>query len=108
MRPFLLAPFLGFLWSLVWVLIERRPRHRFNVLGVLNAVTHELTTVTNDTYITAECCELLHKLADLHLSVPITLVLTMPATKKCAVVFATAASLQIELCFCRPTRRIST
>ena len=44
-------------------------------------------------------CELLHKLADLHLSVPITLVLDDARYQKCAVVLATATSLQIELCF---------
>ena len=98
---FVLAPFLGFLWSLVRVFIQAPAgRQRFNVLGALNAVTHELITVTNDTYITAESvCELLHKLADLHLSVPISLVLDNARYQKCAVVFATAASLQIELCF---------
>jgi hypothetical protein len=98
---FVLAPFLGFLWSLVRVFIPAPAgRQRFNVLGALNAVTHELITVTNDTYLTAESvCALLHKLADLHLSVPITLVLDNARYQKCAVVFATAASLQIELCF---------
>ena len=98
---FVLAPFLGFLWSLVRVFIPAPAgRQRFNVLGALNAVTHELITVTNDTYITAESvCELLHKLADLHLGVPITLVLDNARYQKCAVVCATAASLQIELSF---------
>ena len=38
-------------------------------------------------------------IADLHLSVPITLVLDNARYQKCALVFATAASLQIELCF---------
>ncbi len=35
-------------------------RKRFNVLGALNAITHELVMVTNDTYITAvSVCDLL-------------------------------------------------
>ena len=98
---FVLAPFLGFLWSLVRVFIQAPAgRQRFNVLGALNAVTHQLITVTNDTYITAESvCELLRKLADLHLSVPITLILDNARYQKCAVVLATAASLHIELCY---------
>ncbi len=98
---FVLAPFLGLLWSLVRVFI-RAPagRQRFNVLGALNAITHELITVTNDTYITAESvCDLLQKLVDLRLSVPITLFLDNARYQKCAVVLATAARLQIELCF---------
>ena len=51
----IMAAFLGFLWSVTRVFI-RAPagRQRFNVLGALNAITHELITVTNDTYITAE------------------------------------------------------
>src|SRR5258708_29536016 len=74
---FVLAPFLGFLWTLARVFIQAPSgRQRFNVLAALNAVTHELITVTNDTYITSqEVCQLLHKLADLSLNVPITLFL---------------------------------
>ena len=48
---FVLAPFLGFLWSLTRVFVKAPAgRQRFNVLGALNAITHELVTVTNDTY----------------------------------------------------------
>lgn len=56
---FVLAPFLGMLWCFARVFI-RAPagRQRFNVLGALNALTHELVTVTNDTYLTASTvCE---------------------------------------------------
>jgi transposase len=98
---FVLAPFLGFLWSVVRVFI-RAPagRQRFNVLGALNALTHELLTVANDTYITAQTvCDLLHKLAALNLGVPLTVFLDNARYQKCALVQATAASLQIELWF---------
>lgn len=101
---FVLAPFLGFLWSLTRVLL-RAPagRQRFNILGALNAVTHELLTVTNDTYITAsEVCELLRQLAALNLSVPLTVVLDNARYQRCAQVVALATSLQIELCFLPP------
>jgi hypothetical protein len=62
---FVLAPFLGFLWSVVRVFIQAPSgRQRFNVLGALNAMTHELITVSNDAYITAESvCQLLEKIA---------------------------------------------
>ena len=47
---FVLAPFLGFLWSVVRLFIQAPSgRQRFNVLGCLNAITHELVLVTNDT-----------------------------------------------------------
>jgi hypothetical protein len=61
---FVLAPFLGFLWCFSRQFI-RAPsgRHRFNMLGALNAVTHELVTVCNNCYIRSETvCELLHKI----------------------------------------------
>jgi transposase len=75
-------------------------RQRFNVLGALNAVTHELITVTNETYINAQSvCELLHKIAALGLTVPITLVLDNARYQKCALVFELAQSLNIELLY---------
>jgi transposase len=98
---FVLAPFLGFLWSFVRVFIKAPAgRQRFNVLGALNAVTHELITVTNVTYINAESvCALLRQLAALKLKVPITLFLDNARYQKCALVTAAAASLHIELCY---------
>jgi transposase len=98
---FVLAPFLGFLWSLTRLFIQAPAgRQRFNVLGALNAITHELILVTNDTYITSEqVCRLLHQVAALNLGVPITLFLDNARYQKCALVISTALSLDIELCF---------
>ena len=98
---FVLAPFLGFLWSLTRLFMPAPTgRQRFNVLGALNAITHELITVTNDSYITAESvCVLLHKLAALNLGVPITVFLDNARYQRCALVRMTAESLNIELCF---------
>ena len=101
---FVLAPFLGFLWSHVRRFI-RAPagRQRFNVLGALNALTHELVMVTNDTYITSlQVCELLEQLAALKLGVPITLFCDNARYQHCTLVKDTAARLQIELCFLPP------
>ena len=98
---FVLAPFLGMLWCFVRIFI-RAPagRQRFNVLGALNAITHELVLVTNDTYITAcTVCELLRQIAALSLGVPITLVLDNARYQQCPLVKALAASLQIELLY---------
>src|SRR6478672_5165241 len=101
---FVLAPFLGFLWSVTRIFL-RAPagRQRFNVLGALNAITHELVTVTNDTYITAtEVCALLRQLAALNLDIPLTVVLDNARYQRCAQVVTLAASLQIELCVLPP------
>lgn len=98
---FVLAPFLGFLWSVARIFIKAPSgRQRFNVLGALNAITHELVSVTNDTYITStEVCQLLNKLVGLNLTVPITLFLDNARYQKCALVIETANRLNIELCF---------
>lgn len=98
---FVLAPFLGFLWSLTRIFIKAPAgRKRFNVLGALNAVTHELITVTNDSYINAQSvCELLQKLSQLNLGIPITLFLDNARYQKCALVSQVANALQIELCY---------
>jgi transposase len=98
---FVLAPFLGFLWSFTRIFIKAPAgRQRFNVLGALNAITHQLITVTNDSYINAESvCELLRKLTELNLGIPITLVLDNARYQKCALVFDLAVSLNIELLY---------
>jgi DDE superfamily endonuclease len=85
---FVLAPYLGMFWCFVRQFI-RAPagRQRFNVLGALNAITHELIMVTNDTYINASSvCELLQRIADLGLTVPITLILDNARYQKCHLV----------------------
>ena len=98
---FVLGAYLGFLWCFERLFIKSGAgRKRFNVLGALNAVTHELITVTNDTYINAQSvCELLDKLAALELSLPITLVLDNARYQKCALVMEVAQTLDIELLY---------
>jgi len=101
---FILAPFLGFLWSFTRIFIKSPAgRQRFNVLGALNAITHELIRVTNQTYINAiSVCELLKKIAALNLDVPITLVLDNARYQKCRLVQELALSLKIELLYIPP------
>lgn len=98
---FVLAPFLGFLWCFARVFIPAPAgRQRFNVLAALNAVSHDLILVSNDTYITAaSVCTLLHQLAALNLTVPITLVLDNARYQRCALVQDLAAILHIELLY---------
>jgi transposase len=98
---FVLGAYLGFLWCFAGVLV-RAPsgRQRFNVLGALNAITHQLVTVTNESYITAiSVCELLDKLAGLGLSVPITVVMDNARYQRCRLVLEKAASLGIDILF---------
>lgn len=98
---FVLGAFLGMLWTFTRMFV-RAPsgRQRFNVLGALNAITHELITVTNTAYINAQSvCELLAKIAELNLKEPVTLVLDNARYQRCALVQACATQLGIELLF---------
>lgn len=101
---FVLAPFLGYLWSFTRLFIKAPAgRKRFNVLGAIDAITHELITITNDAYINAQSfCDLLRKIAELNINGPITLVLDNARYQKCKVVMALAETLNIELLYLPP------
>ena len=98
---FVLAPFLGYLWSFTRLFLKAPAgRKRFNVLGALNAVTHELIMITNDSYINAQSvCDLLWQFYRLNLEIPITLVLDNARYQKCKVVQELAEILDIELLY---------
>lgn len=69
-------------------------------MGALNAITHELVTVTNDTYINAQSvCDLLWKISRLNLQRPISLILDNARYQKCILVKDLAKELNIELVF---------
>jgi transposase len=89
------------LWCFARVVV-RAPsgRQRFNVLGALHALTHQLITVTNDSYINASSvCELLGKIATLGLSSPVTVVMDNARYQRCRLVLERATQLGIELLF---------
>lgn len=98
---FVHGPLLGYLWCFARLLM-RGPsgRKRLNVLGAIDAVTHELTTVCNETTINAQSIgELLGKLSARYVGLPMTLVLDNARYQRCAVVQDLARSLKIELLF---------
>src|SRR5215210_1918644 len=98
---FVHGTFLGYLWCFTRLLI-RGPsgRKRFNVLGAIDAVTRELTTVTNDTTIDATAiCDLLRKLSARYPGPPLTLVLDNARYQRCEPVRLLAAELRIELLY---------
>jgi transposase len=98
---FVYGAFLGYLWCFCRIFIASPAgRKRFNVLGALNAVTHEIITVTNQTYINAQSvCELLSKIATMYIDVPITIVLDNARYQKCEIVKNLAQQLNIELLY---------
>lgn len=101
---FVMGTFLSLIWCFKRIFIKAPSgRKRFNVLAALNAITHEVITVTNDTYITAtQIGELLQVIANLRLTIPITLVLDNARYQKCKVVNDLAESLGIELLYLPP------
>ncbi len=75
-------------------------RFRYNVLGAIDAVSHNLITVCNNGYINAQCvCELLLKIAEQNLGIPITIILDNAKYQHCTLVENYAHELKIELLF---------
>lgn len=103
---FVWQSFLGFLWCLVRVWVKSPSgRQRFNVLGALNAVTYEMLTVCNDSYINAwSVIEMLWKLRRrfLNTGIPITIILDCARYQKCILVTFMANLMGIELLFLPP------
>jgi transposase len=99
---FVLGSFLCKLWCKARLFIPSSSgRSRYNVLGAINAITHQLITVCNDLYINAgSVCKLLNSIREnAGRNIPITLVLDNAKYQKCRLVAETAAKLNIEMLF---------
>jgi transposase len=98
---FVWGAFLGYLWFWSRLFISAPSgRKRFNVLGAINARTHQLVTVTNDSYINSDSvCHLLRAIAELGFQVPVTLVLDNAKYQHAQIVKELAAHLKIELLY---------
>jgi transposase len=92
---------LGKIWYFVRLFIASPSgRKRFNVLGVLNAVTKEVLTITNETYINSESvCLLLAKIAVQYAGKPITIFLDNARYQRCQLVQDYAKAFGITLLF---------
>lgn len=77
---FVLSPYIGFLWCFTRMFIKSPSgRNRFNALGALNAITHELIMITNDKYINAfSFCELLWDISCKYVNSGIQITLVSP------------------------------
>ncbi len=98
---FVFATFLGYLWcKMRWGVRAASGRKRFNVLGALDAVSHNLVQVSNHSYINAESvCALLRAVVAAGTGLPITLVLDNARYQKCALVTELAKQLGVELLY---------
>jgi len=98
---FVHGAFLGWLWCFSRVFV-RAPsgRRRWNVLGAYNAITGQLTMVSNDGYVnSATVCDLLCRLYERYEGRRIVVVLDNARYQRCRLVLSWASVLGIELCF---------
>ena len=98
---FVFGTFLCCLWSIARVFVRAASgRQRFNVLGAWNAVSRELTAITNTTVVNSETmCDLLRAIAARGLIGPVTLVLDNARYQRNALVQGLAKELRIALLF---------
>jgi transposase len=100
---FVHGAFIACVWCIVRVFIPTPSgRNRYNVLGVIDAISHNFISVCNSTYINhLSVIELLEKIRDKHNDsvVPISIFLDNAKYQACKAVTEKAASLNIELIF---------
>jgi len=100
---FVCGAFLGYIWCIVRMFVPTMSgRKRYNVLGAINAITHDLCCVCNETYINSlSVCDLLKQIRDSYKdnNKPITIVLDHAKYQRCKLVKQVAEDLKIEMLF---------
>jgi transposase len=98
---FILQPFICALWCVTRLFIKASAgRNRINVLGVVNATTKEVLTLSNTTYITAETIIVfLKQLKEHYGTLPLKIVLDNARYQHCTLVENAAKELNITLLF---------
>ena len=99
---FVFGAFLGYLWCVVRLFVPTSSgRNRYNILGAIDAITHNFIYVSNDNYINSlSVCELLSKIRERYIgSNPIAIVLDNARYQRCSYVTVFAKKLNIELLF---------
>ncbi len=101
---FVYGAFLTVVWCFCRTFIKTPAgRQRLNVLGAINAVSHQLVSVINHPYIKAQSvCDWLDKLRELHPEVPLTIVLDKARYQHCKKVLAHTVQCRISLMFLPP------
>jgi transposase len=98
---FILQPFICALWCVVRLFIKASAgRNRINVLGAVNAITKEVITFSNTTFINAETIvAFLKQLRELYVDLPMKIVLDNARYQHCKFVEEAAKKLNITLLF---------
>jgi transposase len=101
---FVLNPFLCAVWCLTRLLIKAPAgRQRLNVVGALHAITKQIVTSCNDTYVNAEViAQFLRKLQAEFNDLPLVIVLDNARYQHCLFIKDLAQQLGIELLFLPP------
>ncbi len=101
---FILQPFICAVWCLTRLFLKASAgRNRINVLGAANAITKEVITITNTTYITSgTLIDFLKLLKEKYADKPIAIVLDNARYQHCFLVTTFAKSLGIHLLFLPP------
>jgi transposase len=95
------AVLLGWVWCVARLFIRAASgRKRYNVLGAVHAVSHQLIRVASHTYLNAESvCALLRAVAAAGVGRPVTVVLDNARYQKCALVQGLAQTLGVTLLY---------
>lgn len=98
---FILEPFICALWCIARLFIKASSgRNRINVLGAVNAITKEVITLRNTTFISAETIvSFLLQLRQHYGGLPLKIVLDNARYQHCKLVEETAKQLNITLLF---------
>lgn len=98
---FILEPFICALWCIARLFVKASSgRNRINVLGTVNAITKEVITLSNTTFISAETIvSFLIQLKQHYQSLPLKIVLDNARYQHCKLVEETAKRLNITLLF---------
>ena len=101
---FVLSHFCCMMWCLERLFLRSGAgRNRINVLGALNALTQQVTTLINTSYINAEVIkDFLAQLREQYPHLPITIVLDNARYQHCKAVVIFAESINIKLLFLPP------
>lgn len=101
---FTLSAFLCMAWSQNRIFLKTASgRNRINVLGAVDAISREVITLDNTTYITAETVmDFLHKARDRYGNKPIVIVMDNARYQHCSLVINKAQELNIKILFLPP------
>lgn len=102
---FVMGVYLCYLWAVKRIFVKSSAgRKRYNVLGAVNAITKQIHTFTNNSYINANCiCDFFEQLRSVYTDAkPIYIILDNARYQKCQLVRYVAWQFHIQLVYLPP------